>query len=70
MTITATVQAGKIILPPDVHWPTGTIVRVELIEDQPPTILDTLKEFDGMARDMPADLAANLDRYLHGRGRE
>jgi hypothetical protein len=30
--------------------------------DQPPTLWETLKDFDGMADDLPADLAANLDR--------
>jgi hypothetical protein len=69
MSITATVEAGKIILPADIPWPSGTIVRIEPVEAQPPTLWETLKEFDGIATDLPADLAANLDHYRHGRAR-
>jgi hypothetical protein len=29
-----------------------------------------MKEFDGMAEDMPADLATNLDHYVHGHPRQ
>jgi hypothetical protein len=70
MTITATVQSGKIILPPEVDWPTGSVVRVELVEEPLPTLYEILKDFDGMASDMPPDLAANLDHYLHGHDRK
>jgi len=65
MSITAKVEAGKIVLPPGVPWPSGTIVRIELVEEQPPTLWETMKEFDGMADDLPPDLAANLDHYVH-----
>ncbi len=60
MSISATVEAGKIVLPPGTPWPTGTRVRFELAEEQPPTLWETLKDFDGMADDLPADLATNL----------
>ena len=66
MSITATVEEGKIVLPEDVQWPSGTVVRIEPIADQPPTLWEALKDFDGMAKDLPADLAANLDQYVHG----
>jgi hypothetical protein len=69
MSITATVEAGKITLPPDVPWPSGTVVRIEPVEEQPPTLWETLKDFDGMADDLPDDLAANLDQYVHGHPR-
>jgi hypothetical protein len=69
MSITATVEDGKITLPRDVAWPSGTVVRIEPVEEQPPTLLETLKDFDGIASDMPADLAANLDHYVHGHPR-
>lgn len=69
MSITATVEAGKILLPPDVHWPTGTVVRVEPVEQEPPALSEMMKEFDGMATDLPSDLAANLDHYIHGHPR-
>jgi hypothetical protein len=43
---------------------------VEYIEPaEPAGIWDELKEFDGMADDLPEDLAANLDHYIHGHPR-
>jgi len=69
MSITAVVEKGLIKLPKDVLWESGTIVRIEPVNEQSPTLLDTLKEFDGMADDLPADLAANLDHYVHGHSR-
>jgi hypothetical protein len=69
MSITAVIEKGLIKLPKDVLWKSGTIVRIEPVEEPPPTLLDTLKEFDGMADDLAADLAANLDHYVHGHSR-
>jgi hypothetical protein len=69
MSITATVEGGKITLPADMLWPSGTVVRIEPVEAQPPTLWDALKDFDGIADDLPEDLAANLDHYVHGHPR-
>ena len=69
MSITAVVEKGIIKLPKDVSWESGTVVRIEPLDEQPPTLLETLKEFDGMADDLPADLAANIDHYVHGHPR-
>jgi hypothetical protein len=69
MSITATVEQGKIVLPANVKWPSGTVVRIEPVGDQLPTLWETLKDFDGIANDMPGDLAANLDHYVHGHAR-
>ena len=69
MTITATIEDGKITLPRGVSWPSGTLVRIEPVEEQLPTLLEALQDFDGMAGDMPTDLAANLDHYVHGHPR-
>jgi hypothetical protein len=44
-------------------------VRIEPVEEPTPTLWETLKDFDGMAGDLPADLAANLDHYVHGHPR-
>jgi hypothetical protein len=66
MSITAVIEQGLIKLPKDVPWKSGTVVRIEAVDEQPPTLLDTLKDFDGMADDLPADLASNLDHYVHG----
>ena len=69
MSITAIVKKGVIKLPKDVPWKSGTVVRIEPVEESSPTLLDALKEFDGMADDLPADLAENLDHYVHGHSR-
>ena len=45
------------------------LVRVEPVNDQSPTLFETLKDFDGMANDLPTDLATNLDHYVHGHPR-
>ena len=66
MSITAIIEKGAIKLPKNIPWKSGTVVRIEPVEEPPPTLLATLKEFDGMADDLPADLAANLDHYIHG----
>jgi len=66
MSITAVVEDGVIKLPKEVSWASGTIVRVELVEVQTATLYEMLKDFDGMADDLPADLAAHLDHYIHG----
>jgi hypothetical protein len=69
VSITATVDDGKIVLPANVQWPSGTVVRIEPVVDQPPTLWETLKDFDGIATDLPPDLATNLDHYVHGHSR-
>ena len=69
MSITAVVEKGVIKLPKDVLWASGTLVRVEPVNEQTPTLFETLKDFDGIANDLPTDLAANLDHYVHGHPR-
>lgn len=66
MSITAVIEQGVIRLPKDAPWASGTVVRIEPVEDQPHALWEGLKDFDGMAGDMPSDLAANLDHYVHG----
>ena len=70
MSITAVIEKGTINLPKDVPWKSGTVVRIEAVDEQSPTLLEALKEFDGMADDLSADLAANLDHYVHGHSRQ
>lgn len=41
-------------------------MRIEAAHDETPSLWETLNDFDGMARDLPEDLAANLDHYVHG----
>jgi hypothetical protein len=69
MSITATVENGLIKLPSDAAVPDGTVVRIETVAEEGPALFETLQDFDGMADDLPADLAANLDHYVHGHRR-
>lgn len=66
MSITAVIEKGTIKLPADVPWKSGTVVRIEAVDEPSPTLFETLQEFDGMANDLPADLSTNLDHYVHG----
>lgn len=70
VSITAVIEKGMIKLPDNVPWASGTVVRIEAVEDQPTTLWEMLKDFDGMANDLPADLATNLDHYIHGHPRQ
>jgi len=70
MSITTTVEAGKIVLPPGVDWPDGTVVRIEPVKECAPTIWEVLKKYDGIADDLPPDMAANHDHYIHGHSKK
>lgn len=67
--ITATVKNGEIVLPPGVDWPNGTVVRVEAVKAPRPSVWDVLKKYDGIADDLPPDMAVNHDHYIHGHAR-
>ena len=69
MTFTATVENGKVVLPPDVKLPSGTKVRVETLDGAltEAPIGAKLQALDGVASGLPTDLARNLDHYLHGK---
>ena len=69
MTITVIVENDTIKLP--VHVPDGTRLEITLPpESAAPAPRRTLAEryakFVGLADDLPADMARNLDHYLHG----
>ena len=72
MTFTATVEDGKVMLPPEVKLPTGTKVRVETLEIASPAtpIGNKLQDLDGVASGLPQDLAKNHDHYLHGKPKQ
>ena len=58
---------GAIQLPPGVELPDGAEVRLT-IPDSPahPSFAERYAAFIGVADDLPTDLAANLDHYVHG----
>lgn len=64
--VTATVKNGEIVLPPGVDWPNGTVVRIEPVEVEGPTLWETMKEFVGKGPEGITDMAANHNHYLHG----
>jgi hypothetical protein len=64
--ITATVKGGEIVLPPGVDWPDGTVVRIEAVKAPLPSVWDVLKKYEGIADDLPTDMAANHNHYIHG----
>ncbi len=67
MSITAVVEKDAIKLPPGVHLPDGTPVRVEPIgAPAPATFGQRYAGFIGVVTDAPPDLAENHDHYLYG----
>ena len=68
MTFDGIVQNGTIVLDQGAMLPEGT--RVKVVADPQdaegrPTHLSLLK-LAGMAKDLPADFAAQHDHYIHG----
>ncbi len=68
------IQNGTVVPEGKFPWPDGTPVLVDAMSDRSapnardiPTLYERLKDFIGIADDLPADLAENHDHYLHGR---
>ncbi len=75
MSITAVVENDTIKLPPGIHVPDGTRVEITLPEAKPQvkggkSVAQRYAKLAGLADDMPADLARNLDHYVHGQARK
>lgn len=66
MTFIGKVSNGAIILPPDAQIPEGTEVRVEPLTNTARNLAERYAGLIGIADDLPADLATNLDHYVHG----
>lgn len=78
MSFTATIENGAIIIPEGLNLPDGTVVRVEPAgvskpangaetpKPEPGSFGEYFAEFIGMADDLPSDLAAQVDHYVHG----
>lgn len=69
MTITVIVENDTIKLP--VHVPDGTRLEITLPDERAVaaprrTLAERYAKFVGLADDLPADMAKNLDHYLHG----
>lgn len=75
MTYRGTIRGGVVVLPEGVDLPEGTEVEVSLPIERPeapakPTVWDKLSALGEWAEtlptDLPPDLSANHDHYLHG----
>jgi hypothetical protein len=67
MTVSGHVRNGVIVLDEPTKLPEGAAVEVNLVaEDDGPTLLESLKPFIGVIKDMPPDMSENLDHYLYG----
>lgn len=66
MSFIGRVSNGTIVLPPDSHLPEGTEVRVELLASGARSLAERYAGLIGIADDLPADLAENIDHYVHG----
>jgi len=68
MSFTGTVENGVVKLPADAALPNGTQVRVEAISK--PAVKNQLTRrlvsIANKTRNLPADLAAEHDHYIHG----
>ena len=68
------VKNGVVVLDDPTALPEGTEVTVRAVKAASPTgkgsrersLYDRFKPFVGIAKHLPADLAANHDHYLHG----
>jgi hypothetical protein len=64
MSFTGTVKDGVVVLPPGLKLADG--VEVHLTVPDAASFADRYAAYIGAADDLPADLAANLDHYVHG----
>ena len=71
MTCTVKVANGVIQLPPGVELPDGAEVRLTISDTlAQPSFAERYTAFIGVADDLPADLTANLDHYVHGHAKK
>jgi hypothetical protein len=67
MTCTVKVKDGAIRLPPGVELPDGAEVRLTIPDSvAQSSFAERYAAYIGVAADLPPDLAANLDHYVHG----
>jgi hypothetical protein len=66
MTCTVKVTNGAIKLPAGVKLPDGAEVQLTIPDSlAAPSFAERYAAYIGVADDLPADLAANLDHYVH-----
>ncbi|MDQ3331021.1 MAG: hypothetical protein M3552_10260 [Planctomycetota bacterium] len=66
MTYQGTVKNGVVVIESDAPPPEGTRVRVSVESLKDETIGEFLRRYAGVAKGLPADMAAEHDHYAHG----
>ena len=74
MTYRGRIENGHVVFSDPVNVPDGTEVTVVIPlavtpdeeEASRPTLLETLKDFVGSAKNLPPDASVNVDHYLYG----
>ena len=68
MTCTVKVEGGMISLPGNWQLPDGVEVQLTVSDESVSgtSFADRYAKYIGAADDLPADLAENLDHYVHG----
>ena len=74
MTLHGHFQNGIIVLDGGIPLPEGAAVEVQVIvpqsqpvlDDELPTLAESLEDFIGILEDLPEDAATNHDHYLYG----
>ncbi|MCC6125386.1 MAG: hypothetical protein IT426_10515 [Pirellulales bacterium] len=66
MTYLGRINEGKIVLDEKISLPEGSLVRVELVADQPlKSLAEILGDVIGCIDNLPPDMARNHDQYIH-----
>jgi len=71
MTLEGHIEKGVVVFNEPVALPDGTKVRVEVLPippavQEPASLYERLKSFDGVLDNLPDDAALNHDHYLYG----
>lgn len=73
MSFDGHIENGVAVFDQPVSLPDGLRVRIELVPESPPneqgrkTLAERFKSIIGAVDDLPADMAENHDKYLHGK---
>ena len=71
MSFVGVIKDGGVVAAEKIALPDGTQVRIEALADgNQKSLAESLREFIGMADDLPTDLARNHDHYLRGTPRK
>jgi len=67
MSVTGTIKNGVVVLPPDAHFEEGQRVEITPTSASPGEAFALRETVSGFptVRNLPDDLSANLDYYLH-----